>query len=546
MLVFPLGLGTKWRRLPVVTLGVGLLWILVFIFDRSDDHIFRKIVNSVAETGVRDRARKLFVDYCQSRHGAKERCERYAVLVWTGYPGAKAPAASRPKAPPPTGDEFERAEKVREQLAACDDDKLCFVYKDIVWRFLDQGHLKTDALTRLASYGGYLQALTAYRQRLKTICAESACLVKNNINLTSLVAAESRHGGFLHLVSNLFVFLMFGAYAEQRAGRLFYAAVIAIGGTLGMAVHAAYFSSGDTIALGGSANVAAAMGLFFVFFFRRNMRILVWVPRKIYFGSTFAAPVALAFPLVFLLADVVGGFDPGFGALTTGNVAHFAHLGGFAFGALAGAIFIRLSPLPDPLLYADELRDLSDLKADRSLASVFAKAGAMIRVNPDNVFALEAGVDAFLRWTTVLKPNENAALFDRGRQFLSDHLATVCALGGRNDRMVAALRLLSRMPMFLAYPSYLGRLGPDATLTLADFAVLQGHPVLAMRLYDLFLANHPQAADAPKVLATVAATLTLMPGTKETAEALAAFALHHPTSALLPGISLWQAERRSA
>lgn len=562
MIVLPLGLGTKLKRAPLVTVMICLVWIVAELTDRSDLRIYDGIFNVASETGVRDRARDLFVDYCQSRKGTAADCGKYAVLIWTGYPakGELSSGAVAKTMAVDSGSETEAekrfysrmdaehtvADKLRKSLLDCQEERRCFIYKDIVWRFLDHSHQHYKVFAGLKSYLPYTRAMQSYRFGLKGVCAENDCLVRNNITPVSLLEAQVRHGGFFHLFGNMLMFIVFGAYAEQRTRRLVYLATVVLGGTLGMAVHAAFFSSGDTIALGGSANVSAAMGMFFVFFYRQNMRFLVWLPRKVYFGTAFPAPVAYAFPLVFVLSDVIGGLDSGFGNLAAAGVAHFAHLTGFIFGALIAAIITRVKPLPLPFIYEDELRDMQALEQARDPALALTIATGMIRYNPDNVHALEVGCAQFLRWAAAVQPNENAALLDRGRHFLITHLQTVCAVNARKNDLFYACRLLSQLPLYMNYPVYLGNLGQVPALKLGDFALLKGHPILALRLYDFFLTRYGVSHKRPQVEATILHTLSCLPASRENVGALLAFTQTHPQSTLGEPIAAWLREKQAA
>ncbi len=548
MIVLPLGLGTKLKRPPWVTLAFVLVWALVAILDGSDDRIFGGIFNVVAETGVRDSARDLFVDYCTSRKGELEACKRYSVLVWTGFPGkGEAPAPELEDALAAKLDaEHEAADAVREELVDCSDSKRCFVYKDILWKFLDGSRQKQKPFSGLKSYKTYASAIASYRRGLRDICKENQCLVRSYITPASLVAAQVRHGGFFHLASNIFMLVVFGIYAEQRTSRWAYLATLLVGGTAGMALHAAFFSSGDTIALGGSANVSAAMGLFFVFFFKQNMRLLVWLPRKLYAGTAYRAPVMYVFPLIFILSDVIGGLDNGFGELQEAGVAHVAHLGGFVIGALVAWVTAQIFPLPLPFVYSGEIQDLQKLGQGRDVRKVLEDAGEMIRVNPDNVHALEIGCGTFLRWAQKAQPNEDGDLVEKGRAFINEHLSSICAISVRNGQLLFAGRLLAQIPMSLPYRTCLARLGQLHMLALADFCATQGAPILALRLYDLFIVRFPSSTRRAGVEATALQVLACLRYDASASSALASFARHHQGSRLVPMIELWNREREAA
>jgi membrane associated rhomboid family serine protease len=560
MVVFPLGLGTKLRRLPLVTLAIAALWTAVAFLDHSDDRITEGLVDAVATSGIRDASRDLFVQYCRSRSGGDRNCRKYAVLVWTGFP-ARAISKLSDHGEDHHGEdhlpldvtamkaEFDTAKLLRKELTDCGHSKSCFVYKSIIWKFLDEHQRHPAAFAALRGYRSFRTALFDYHLDLKRLCAANDCLVKGNINLRSLIAAQLRHGGFLHLLGNLVAFLIFGVYVEQRTGRLLYLAVIVAGGTLGMAVHAAFFGGTDTIALGGSADVSAVMGMFYVFFFRARMCFLVWLPRKIYAGTSYFADVRYCFPLLFVLSDVAGGLDNGFADLVTTKVAHFAHLTGLLFGMGCAYLIARLRPVPKPFLFEGEAEDLADLQKMTDLGKILDRAGTLIKRNPENVHALEFACGAFLRWsqaTTVAREQGAAALHDRGRAFLADHLATICAINARSGELRYACKLLSLVPLAMPYKVCLGRLGQVSALKLADYALAQGHPILAFRLYDLFLSRFPLSVKCRAVEDTAADLIANLTPDRETVAALNTFLTFHQESMLGPRLGAWLANLKDA
>ena len=271
MLVLPLGLGTKLRRLPWITLALAAVWIVVFAVDRSEQEISEGLFSAVAKTGVRDASRRLFVEYCKGHSGSVSLCEKYAVLVWTGFPAKSLVHGRELDLSEHEMDRLDaehvQAARLRERFGDCGHSRSCFSYKDIIWSFGEEHRQRASALVQLPGYSAYKQAERGYVTKLRRLCAHTQCLVKGNINLSSLLWSQVRHGGFLHLAGNLVALLLFGAYAEQRTNRAVYLFILLLGGSVGMAVHTNFFSDNDTIALGGSANVSAVMGMFYVFFF---------------------------------------------------------------------------------------------------------------------------------------------------------------------------------------------------------------------------------------------------------------------------------------
>jgi membrane associated rhomboid family serine protease len=132
------------------------------------------------------------------------------------------------------------------------------------------------------------------------------------------------HGGLLHLFLNLFAMWMLGVQLENAWGsRLFaiYYFVCVLGAGLIQIVVASYGVMGDEIyptigASGGVFGILLAFGMMFPN--QRLIFILLPVPiRAKYF--------VIAYGVFELLAGITG---------TIAGVAHFAHLGGMAFGFL--------------------------------------------------------------------------------------------------------------------------------------------------------------------------------------------------------------------
>jgi membrane associated rhomboid family serine protease len=517
MLVVPLGLGTRIRRLPIITLAIATLWIFVFAFDRQAGKLGEVLLSIAAKSGMRDATRQLFVEYCQDHHGSKAACERYAVLLWTGFPAKSTGPLGLSRASGAELQKLERehesADRLRESLSSCDGSPSCFKYKDIVWRFSSDSehHRNLAALRSLPAYGEFSLAERSYLNGLRRICGDWQCLVHGNINLNSVLWSQIRHGSILHLCSNLLALLIFGIYAEQRTSRWLFAAVVVIGGSIGMIVHTQFFAEKNSIALGGSANVSVIMGMFYVFFFHSRMRFLVWLPRRFYLGSTFFAEVRYCIPLLFVLADLAGSLDNGFTDLLSNKVAHAAHLVGFAVGCLAALIIVAWRRLPSHLIYEGEVDDLRNLERVRDFYQQLRLADRLVHCNPENLRAREIGCATAIRWA--LKPRFVLGWRLRWRidYFLRKHLATVCAMHYRQGASEFASELLSSLPGDMPLMRYLHQLGQETILGLADFAVGCGQFLLAVRLYDLYLLRFPQSSHSPEIAAFAGDLINRMP-----------------------------------
>lgn len=542
MLVIPLGLGTKLRRLPVVTLAIAALWLVVFLLDASRTHIMKDVVASSAKRSVRDASRNLFVQYCLERKGDVAHCRRYSVLVWTGFPGKQSKKLELAK----ILDEQRLADKVRKELDNCTHERRCFVYKDIVWKFMEGQRTGMMSLAHLKAYKSYKHALAGYRRDLVQSCRRYDCLVRGNVNAASLLWAQARHGGFVHLFSNLIAFLIFGIYVEQRISRLLYLGSVLAGGTIGMAVHTLYFGASDMMVLGGSANVSAVMGMFFVFFFHKKMRFQVWLPRKLYLGTPYWADVKFCFPLLFVLSDVTGGLDSGFVDLVSTKVAHFAHLSGLLTGVIIALLARAIKPLPAAMLYEGERQDVLAMERSLTIDEVFTRAGAILHYNPENVHAMTTASSAFLRHLAAQKSTPPPRLVEHGRRFLIAYLPTLCAVKTRRGALAEVCSLLSLIPAYMPFKLYLSRLGQVNTLKLGDYALAAGDSVLAFKLYDSYVSRFPLAVKGQGVEETAAQVVSSLPPTGANVAAMESYLLYHSDSLLAARVGAWLTNAKTA
>jgi hypothetical protein len=197
MIVLPLGLGTKLRRFPVVSLALVVVWIGAFLVEKSSDNVMDGIFTAVAKSGVRDASRKLFVEYCVSRGGKGKTCAEYSILIWPGFPAKMGAAKPAPFSllgkmdTPAMLAESEKADKLKNELEDCSHSRRCFLYKDILFNFLDSHRVEASSMKRLKSYRIYAKAVKLYRKNLVKVCAVESCLVRGNINTASLAAAQT-------------------------------------------------------------------------------------------------------------------------------------------------------------------------------------------------------------------------------------------------------------------------------------------------------------------------------------------------------------------
>jgi membrane associated rhomboid family serine protease len=147
--------------------------------------------------------------------------------------------------------------------------------------------------------------------------------------LVPLFTCMFLHGGWMHIIGNMWFLWIFGGNVEDRFSAFPYLLFYIVCG-LGSGISQVVFSWGSKIpSIGASGAISGVLGAYIVFF--PGSRILTLVPLFIIF---FLARIPAA---IFIGLWFVVQFLSGLGSLNavnTGGVAWWAHVGGFAIGAV--------------------------------------------------------------------------------------------------------------------------------------------------------------------------------------------------------------------
>ena len=157
------------------------------------------------------------------------------------------------------------------------------------------------------------------------------------------------HGGWLHLILNMWTLWLFGPAVEDRLGIGRYLALYFAGGVLASITHAAFNPASSIPALGASGAIAGVLGCYIRLF--PMARIVVLVP--ILFLPLFFDVSAIAFAVFWFVTQVLEGTASLIAPAAGGSIAWWAHVGGFLAG-LALAPTLRRSPRSNRPYYDDE------------------------------------------------------------------------------------------------------------------------------------------------------------------------------------------------
>jgi membrane associated rhomboid family serine protease len=152
----------------------------------------------------------------------------------------------------------------------------------------------------------------------------------------TLFSAMFLHGGWLHIVSNMWVLFIFGDNVEDRMGNVGYLVFYLLSGVAAGLLQAYLLPASTVPMIGASGAIAGVLGAYLVLFPRA--RILSLVP--IIFIFTIIEVPAMLFLLFWFASQLFSGVLSLGGASGSG-VAWWAHIGGFVFGLLGVFLFAR-------------------------------------------------------------------------------------------------------------------------------------------------------------------------------------------------------------
>jgi membrane associated rhomboid family serine protease len=151
------------------------------------------------------------------------------------------------------------------------------------------------------------------------------------------------HGGWLHVLGNMWFLWIFGNSVEDRLGHGIFLAFYLLGGLIALGCHYAAAPAAALPVIGASGAVAAVLGAYAVTYPRARIRTLIFL---FVFITIVDLPAVVVLALWFLEQLVAGLGLLGVGGLGQG-VAWWAHVGGFVAGMVLMPILSLGAPPPD-------------------------------------------------------------------------------------------------------------------------------------------------------------------------------------------------------
>ncbi len=141
------------------------------------------------------------------------------------------------------------------------------------------------------------------------------------------------HGGWFHILSNMWVLFIFGDNVEARMGGIRYLVFYLLSGVAAALLQTYILPTSTVPMIGASGAVAGVLGAYLILF--PNSRIASLVP--IFFIFTLVEIPAFIFLIFWFISQLYSGLFALQGS--AGGVAWWAHVGGFVFGLFIASFF---------------------------------------------------------------------------------------------------------------------------------------------------------------------------------------------------------------
>jgi hypothetical protein len=176
--------------------------------------------------------------------------------------------------------------------------------------------------------------------------------------MLSLLTCMFLHGGWMHIIGNMWFLWIFGDNIEDRLGPVLYVVLYVVGGLLASACHWLYNPASTMPVIGASGAISAILGAYAITWPWARVHTLVFL---FVFVTIIDLP-ALLFLGIWFLGQLLPATQQLHGGVA-GGVAWWAHVGGFVAGLImmplfSAALGVESKPAPRP---AEEEGKMDDL-----------------------------------------------------------------------------------------------------------------------------------------------------------------------------------------
>ncbi|HET8550420.1 MAG TPA: rhomboid family intramembrane serine protease [Bryobacteraceae bacterium] len=174
-------------------------------------------------------------------------------------------------------------------------------------------------------------------------------LIPDRLSTADLVTSMFLHGGWMHLIGNMWFLWIYGDNVEDVLGHGRFLLFYVLCGMAAAVTHVMMNPYSRIPTVGASGAIAGVMGAYIMKF--PHSRILTLVPIFVFF-TTMELPALVILAYWFLLQVFSGLGSIGYSNVSRGGVAWWAHAGGF----LAGMILIQVLGTRERFRHRRDLR----------------------------------------------------------------------------------------------------------------------------------------------------------------------------------------------
>jgi len=203
------------------------------------------------------------------------------------------------------------------------------------------------------------------------------------LQLFSLFSFMFLHGGWLHLIGNMWFLWIFGDNVEDRLGPVRYLVFYLLCGLMSGLFHLAFNLGANVPTIGASGAIAGVMGAYIILY--PHSKILTLIP-IIIIPWFIEIPAFVFLGIWFLIQFANAAGSSG----AVGGVAWWAHVGGFVFGMAMVKLFLAFPRAG----VSDRLRKITRKKTSQRLHGIAPTGSqeephlyATLRITPYEVLA---------------------------------------------------------------------------------------------------------------------------------------------------------------